>query len=78
MSPIYGQDSDAFDELVGADSERYGVFKDARFEAFAAVARGPSGEVAVVVSLDESTAYRELPRRIRGELDPTDAWAPPL
>ena len=64
--------------LLGADSERFGVFKDAKFETFAAVARGPTGEVAAVMALDESTAYRELARRVRGDLEPTDVWALPL
>ena len=60
----------------GTSSDTHGV-PGAKLTPHAAVAAGPDGEVAMAMSLDEPSALRHLARRLRGELEVTDAWAPP-
>ena len=45
--------------------------------AWAALAEGPAGEQIVAVATGAAEAYRQLARRLRGELDEQDGWAPP-
>jgi hypothetical protein len=48
------------------------------FNSWAAFAAGPSGEVVAAVALTEAESLRQLARRLRGELDVSDGWSPPL
>jgi hypothetical protein len=45
--------------------------------AWAALAEGPGNERMVAIAADEATAYRQLARRLRGDLDEREGWAPP-
>lgn len=45
---------------------------------YAIGASGPAAEVFVVVGLGEDGAYRQVTRRMTGELRETDGWAPPI
>jgi hypothetical protein len=48
-----------------------------RLNVWAAAAEGPNGEIELAVACDKAGAYTALARRLRGDLDTTDAWAPP-
>ena len=63
-------------ELVGTDKESFG-FVDVDVVVFGALATGPAGDHAVAIAVDEAGAYRHLARRLRGELDVAEGWAPP-
>jgi hypothetical protein len=86
----YGDDAEveqALDELTDAlpdgwrlydvDRERFRV-PGGKVEAFGVSAVGPGGTAAVVLAVGEANAYRQLARRLRGELEVAEAWAPPL
>src|SRR5687767_11763139 len=62
-------------KLGKSDPERY-TTPTFKLDTYSAAAVGPSGATAVVIALDEATAWRALLRRIRGELETTDVWAP--
>ena len=86
----YGDDADvkrALDELVQALPEGWRVYEADRerfrlpgrkVETFGVSAVGPDGQAAFVLAVGEANAYRQLARRLRGELEVADAWAPPL
>ena len=38
----------------------------------------PNGELELAVACDKASAYIALGRRLRGDLETTDGWAPPL
>jgi hypothetical protein len=46
-------------------------------DVWAAAAEGPNGELEPAVACDKIGAYHALARRLRGDLETTDAWAPP-
>ena len=64
-------------ELYDNDRERY-FFPGGYLKTYAVAAGGPSGEAALVMGLGEAGGYRQLSRRLRGELEITDSWAPPM
>ena len=86
----YGDDADvkqALDELVQALPEGWQLYEADRerfrlpgrkVETFGVSAVGPGGQAAFVLAVGEANAYRHLARRLRGELEVADAWAPPL
>jgi hypothetical protein len=45
---------------------------------WAAAAEGPNGELELAVGCDKAGAYNALARRLRGDLETTDHWAPPV
>jgi hypothetical protein len=47
-------------------------------ETYAVGAWGPGGDAFVVMGLEEDGAYRQVVRRMRGELEETEGWAPPI
>ena len=63
--------------LGSSDLESYRV-PGGRVRTWSAAARGPNGEVALVVALTEVEAWQALPLRVRGELPVTGLWAPPV
>jgi hypothetical protein len=63
--------------LGDTDREHYQTGEHG-FNSWAAFAAGPGGEVAAAVALTEADALRQLARRLRGELEVSDGWAPPL
>ena len=63
--------------LGETDREHY-MTGDHAFNSWAAFAAGPGGEVAAAVALTEAESLRQLARRLRGELEVTDGWSPPL
>ena len=77
----------AFAELTAAlpdgwqpydvDRERFRL-PGRKLETYAVSAVGPGGEAALVLAVGEANAYRQLTRRLRGELTVTEAWAPPI
>ena len=42
-----------------------------------AAAEGPNGELELAVACDKAGAYTALARRLRGDLETTEAWSPP-
>lgn len=46
-------------------------------DVWAAAAEGPNGELELAIACDKPGAYVALARRLRGDLQTTDAWAPP-
>lgn len=63
-------------QLYEADRERFRL-PGRVVEVFAVSAVGRGGEAALVLAVGEAKAYRQLKRRLQGELRVTDAWAPP-
>jgi hypothetical protein len=63
--------------LGDTDREHY-MADEHGFNSWAAFATGPDGEVAAAVALTEAESLRQLARRLRGELEVTDGWSPPL
>jgi len=63
--------------LGETDREHY-MTGDHGFNSWAAFAGGPGGELAAAVALTEAESLRQLARRLRGELEVTDGWSPPL
>lgn len=59
------------------DRERY-FFPDGYLETWAVSAAGPDGQVELVLGVGEAGAFRQLARRLRGELDVQEAWAAPM
>lgn len=64
-------------ELHRPDRERYRR-GTARVAVWSVAATGPHQQVAVGAALDEAGAFGALARRLRGELDPEEGWAPPV
>ena len=64
-------------ELVGSDKESFG-WVEADIVVHGALATGPAGEFAVAIAVTESEAFRQLARRLRGKLEVSDGWAPPV
>jgi hypothetical protein len=46
-------------------------------DVWAAAAEGPNGELELAVACDKVGAYIALAGRLRGDLETSDAWAPP-
>ncbi|HVF06833.1 MAG TPA: hypothetical protein VNA20_18495 [Frankiaceae bacterium] len=63
--------------LGPSDLESY-RYPGGSLRTYSAAARGPNGEVALVVALTEVEAWHALPLRVRGELPVTALWAPPV
>jgi hypothetical protein len=63
--------------IVEADRENFSA-GDHSMDVWGAFAEGPGGEVTVAVAASEAEAYRQLAGRLRGELEESDGWAPPL
>ncbi len=66
-----------------AEEDREGLLLGGRstqitLNVWAAAAEGPNGELELGVACDKAGAYVALARRLRGDLETTDAWAPPL
>ena len=59
------------------DRERYGAGRDG-IDAYAVVAEAAGGERLVGVALTEAGAYRTAVAAVRGEIEETDAWSPPV
>ena len=64
-------------QLYEADLERFRL-PGRKLETYGVSAVGPGGEAVLVLGVGEAGAYRQLTRKLRGELEITDAWAPPL
>ena len=64
-------------KLYDVDRERFSL-PDRKVETYGVSAVGPGGQAALVLAVEEANAYRQLARRLRGELEVADAWAPPL
>lgn len=64
-------------QMYDVDRERFRV-AGRKIEVFAVSAVGAGGDGALVLAIGEATAYRHLARRVRGELETTEAWAPLL
>jgi hypothetical protein len=64
-------------KIVEADFENFSA-GDHSLDVWGAFAEGPGGELAVAVALTQADAYRQLARRLRGDLDVNEGWAPPL
>lgn len=47
-------------------------------DVWATAAEGPNGELELAVGCDRAGAYTALALRLRGDLDQTEAWSPPL
>src|SRR5688572_32858573 len=47
-------------------------------DVWAAAAEGPNGELELAVACDKAGAYTALALRLRGDLDESAAWSPPL
>jgi hypothetical protein len=66
--------------LAEEDRERFllpGPQTQISLDVWAAAAEGPNGELELAVACDKSGAYTALARRLRGDLETTDEWAPP-
>ena len=46
-------------------------------DVWAAAAEGPNGELEVAVACDKAGVYVSLARRLRGDVETSDGWAPP-
>jgi hypothetical protein len=64
-------------KVVEADYENFSA-GDHSLGVWGAFAEGPGGEVKVAVAVTQAEAYRQLARVLRGDLDVSDGWAPPL
>lgn len=63
--------------VYDVDRERYS-FPLHYLETYAVAVGGPAGESELVVAVGKAGALRQMARRLRGELDVADAWAPPM
>jgi hypothetical protein len=66
-------------QLVGDDKEGFlitGEGFEFTLNVWAAAAIGPNGETEVGVACDKPGAYIALGRRLRGDLEQSDAWSP--
>jgi hypothetical protein len=63
--------------IVEADHENFSA-GDHSVSVWGAFAEGPGGEMKVAVALTQAEAYRQLASALRGDLDVSDGWAPPL
>ena len=64
-------------DLYDLDRERYS-FPSHYIETYAVAVAGPADERELVVGVGKAGALRQMARRLRGELDVADAWAPPM
>jgi hypothetical protein len=48
-----------------------------QLDVWAAAAEGPNGELELAVACDKVGAYIGLARRLRGDLETSEAWVPP-
>ena len=64
-------------ELFYSDRERY-FFPGGYLETWAVSARGPAEEGELVMGLGEAGGLRQMARRLRGELETAEAWAPSM
>ena len=64
-------------EVLDSDRERY-FFPGGYVETWAVTARGPNNETELVMGLGEAGGLRQLAKRLRGELEVTEAWAVPM
>ena len=64
-------------KLFYSDRERYS-FPGAYLETWAVAAKGPGNKGELVMGLGEAGGFRQLARRLRGELEITEAWAAPM
>ena len=63
--------------LFELDRERY-FFPSASLQTAALAVRGPAGEEELVMGIGEAGALHQMARRLRGELEVAEAWAPPM
>jgi hypothetical protein len=49
-----------------------------QLDVWAAAAEGPNGELELAIACDKAGAYTALARRLRGDLETTEDWSPPL
>lgn len=59
------------------DREKF-RFPDGHLKVFAVSVAGPAGEGELVLGLNEAHAYEQMIRRLRGELETSEGWAPTL
>ena len=59
------------------DREKF-RFPDGHIKVFAVSVAGPAGEGELVLGLSEAHAYEQMIRRLRGELETSEGWAPTL
>jgi hypothetical protein len=82
LQPAWQEAKDALPEgwtLLGTDHERFGLFRPGLgLDCWGASAEGPNGERTLAVARTEYDAYIQLARRVRGELEEADGWAPPV
>lgn len=64
-------------ELGRSDNERYNT-PGLKLDTASAAASGPGGEVVMAIALSEAAAWRLLARRLRGEVQESDGWIPPI
>jgi hypothetical protein len=64
-------------ELRPPDHERFRL-PGQEVVTYSIGASGPAGEAFVVVGLGEEGAYRQVARKLRGELEETDGWVPQI
>jgi hypothetical protein len=64
-------------ELDSPDGERFRL-PGAPLQTYALAAGEPGEEAVLVVAVGKANAYRQLARRLRGELESAEAWAPPV
>jgi hypothetical protein len=64
-------------KIVEADFENFSA-GDHSMDVWGAFAEGPGGELAVAVAGTQAEAYRQLARRLRGDLEVSEGWAPPI
>ena len=63
--------------LFRIDRERY-MLLGSQLETFGVAASSTGGDAALAVALTEADAYRQLLRHLRGELEISDGWVPPI
>ena len=63
--------------LFYIDRERY-MLRGGQLETFGVSASSTGGEAALAIASSEADAYRHLLRHLRGELEISEGWAPPI
>ncbi len=61
--------------LFAIDRERY-LLRGSQLETFGVAAHNSFGDAALAIALTEADAYRQLLRRVRGELEVSEGWVP--
>jgi hypothetical protein len=54
-----------------------GVQTQISLDVWAAAAEGPTGELELAIACEKAGAYLALARRLRGDLETSEAWSPP-